>query len=303
MKAHQIELIPTDLTTTLTVTRLYSLFSYYYTPKFSFQGECHEPWEIVYVQSGRVVVETSEYSKTLNQGMMLLHKPWDFHKIHADNVSCYVNILSFSVNRNELLLPVADKSISLDKTELAYLQNIINDGTTIVAGKKRVPEMEMWQAEKFAAHQTVKNLLELLLIRLIRHSLKEKDPDYNDETRKMNSAVLSVINILSDNLGEKLCLNEIAKKVGYSVSRISAIFKEMTGESIIKYFIKMRIRKAQELIMSNSMSFREISDCLGFDTIQYFCTQFKKSTGLTPLQYKNLVQTNDTYCEANFNKI
>ena len=64
----------------------------------------------------------------------------------------------------------------------------------------------------------------------------------------------------------------------------------------------MRIQKAQELILLNQMSFREISDYLGFDTIQYFSSQFKKTTGLTPLQYKKLVQVSDTYCDTNYNK-
>ena len=301
METRRVELIPTDLPDSLNVNRLYCIYSYYYTPKFAFLGESHEPWELVYVQSGRVVVETSDYTQTLNGGMALLHKPWDFHKIRADNISCYVNIISFTVFQNELLLPVADKPLTLDKTEQSYILNIINDGTTIVAGKNHVPEMKKWQTKKFAAHQAVKNLLELLLIRLIRHNLDEKEPDIN-EASKMNSAVLSVINILSDNLCEKLCLNKIAQKVGYSVSRISAIFKEFTGESIINYFIKMRIQKAQELIVSNNMTFQEISDYLAFDTIQYFCSQFKKTTGFTPLQYKKLVQVSDTYCDTNFNK-
>ena len=302
MEVRTIELFPTDLPPTISVRQLFCVYSYYYTPKFSFRGERHAPWEIVFVQSGRVVVETPEYTQTLRRGMCILHKPWIPHKIRADNVSCYVNIISFTAEDDSLILPIADRPFELDKTLQGYLFGIVNDGTTIVAGKNHVPAMKKFQTKKFAAHQTVKNLLELLLIRLIRRSQDEADLESN-EASKMNSAVLSVINILADHLCEKLCLSKIAQKVGYSVSRISAIFKEFTGESIINYFIKMRIQKAQELIVENKMPFREISDYLGFDTIQYFCSQFKKTTGMTPLQYKKFVQSNDTYCDTNFNKV
>lgn len=301
MDVAQVELTPTDLPSTLTIRQLYCVYSYYYTPKFSFRGERHAPWEIVFVQSGRVVVETPYYTQTLTHGMCILHKPWIPHKIRADNVSCYVNIISFTADQDELIMPIADRPIELDKTSQSYLISIVNDGTTIVAGKNHVPEMKKFQTKKFASHQTVKNLLELLLIRLLRRNDDEKESESN-ESSKMNSAVLSVINILADHLCEKLCLDTIARKVGYSVSRISSIFKEYTGESIINYFIKMRIQKAQELILLNQMSFREISDYLGFDTIQYFSSQFKKTTGLTPLQYKKLVQVSDTYCDTNYNK-
>ncbi len=302
MNVRTVELIPTELPPTVSVRQLFCVYSYYYTPKFSYIGEKHAPWEIVFVQSGRVVVETSDYTETLRGGMCILHKPWLPHKIRADNVPCYVNIISFTAEDDTLILPVSDRPIELDHVSQSYMFNIVNDGTTIVAGKNHIPAMKKFQTVKFAAHQAVKNLLELLLIRLIRSNNDEIDLK-NSESSKMNSAVLSVINFLADHLCEKISLERIAKKVGYSVSRISAIFKEFTGESVINYFIKMRIQRAQELIVENKMSFREISDCLGFDTIQYFCSQFKKMTGMTPLQYKKFVQNSDTYCDTNFNKV
>lgn len=302
MEVRTVSLLPTELPSAISVRDLYCVYSYYYTPKFVFNGEQHAPWEIVFVQSGRVVVETPEYTHTLRRGMCILHKPWIPHKIRADNVPCYVNIISFTAEEDTLILPVADRPFELDEVSQNYLFGIVNDGTTIVAGKNHVPEMKKFQVRKFAAHQAVKNLLELLLIRLIRCNNDEIDPK-NSESSKMNSAVLSVINFLADHLCEKISLERIAKKVGYSVSRISAIFKEYTGESIINYFIRMRIQKAQELIVAHTMSLQEISDYLGFDTIQYFCSQFKKMTGMTPLQYKKLVQNSDTYCDTNFNKV
>ena len=156
MEKGYVELTPTDLPLTLSIDQLYSIYSYYYTPQFSFRGECHKPWEIVYVQSGRVIVSTPEYSCPLEQGMMLLHKPLDFHRIRADNISCYVNVISFTVFECETLLPLADKPILLDKTELGYLVNIISDGTSIIAGKNHVPAMKKWETKKFAAHQSSK---------------------------------------------------------------------------------------------------------------------------------------------------
>ena len=51
------------------------------------------------------------------------------------------------------------------------------------------------------------------------------------------------------------------------------------------------------------MSLGDISDYVGFHTIQYFCTLLKKTTGMTPLQYKKFVQNSDTYCDTNFNKV
>lgn len=301
MENRIIHLDPTDLTETLTLKQLHCVYSYYYTPQFAFSGESHEPWEIVYVQSGRVIVETSDYKKTLNEGTAILHKPWEFHKIKADNTSCYVYIISFTVEQNDLLFPAADTPMQIDDTEKLYLLNIISEGTTVVAGKNHIPILPKFKKQNFATSQTVKNLLELLLIRFIRKNDSESSNHGSIITE--NALILSVISLLNENLCSGINLEYIADKVGYSVSRISAIFKNYTGESIINYFIKMRIQKAQELIVANQMSLKNISDYLNFDTVQYFSTQFKKITGLTPIQYKNIVKISSTYCDLNYNKI
>ena len=136
-----------------------------------------------------VIVSTPEYSCPLEQGMMLLHKPLDFHRIRADNISCYVNVISFTVFECETLLPLADKPILLDKTELGYLVNIISDGTSIIAGKNHVPAMKKWETKKFAAHQVVKNLLELFASAPLaqadgRDGLRSGKRDEQDELRR-----------------------------------------------------------------------------------------------------------------------
>ena len=61
--------------------------------------------------------------------------------------------------------------------------------------------------------------------------------------------------------------------------------------SVIQYFIDLRIKKAKELIAEGNMTLKEISEHMDFDTLQYFSTQFKKTTGITPSQYATIIKT------------
>ena len=90
---------------------------------------------------------------------------------------------------------------------------------------------------------------------------------------------------MKENITEKLSLNEIATALGYSTSRFSAIFKQETNNSVINYFIELKIQKACELLSTKELSITQVGEYLNFDTPQYFSAQFKKIMNLTPSQF------------------
>ena len=81
-------------------------------------------------------------------------------------------------------------------------------------------------------------------------------------------------------------VNELCKKIGYSKSYLCRVFHEQTGETIISYAIKIKIKAARRLIREGNLNFSQISDALAFDTPQYFCRVFKRVTGMTPTEFK-----------------
>lgn len=282
---------------TFNVTKMYCTYSYFYSPQYSFIGEYHEPWELVFVQSGSVIIETDKCTKEVNPKQCLLHKPYEFHKIKSNNTTCQVMLISFSVDNNKMFERISGKPLSLNSIQQQYVYDIINNGAVLFAGKNNVPVINDSFDEEFATNQFVKNLLELLLISLVR----------NDNTKIVASkaniqsdvAIVNyIIEYLNNSLTKKLTLHDISKHVGYSVSHISTIFKNSMNVSLMNYYIKLKITYAQTLIAEGKLQLKEISEYLCFDSPQYFSTQFKKITGVTPSQYSTLLKTKKWY----FNK-
>jgi AraC-like DNA-binding protein len=60
------------------------------------------------------------------------------------------------------------------------------------------------------------------------------------------------------------------------------------GTTIEKYFIAQKIEKVKELLVYDELSLSEIADQLGYSSVAYLSSQFKKVTGLTPTYYKSL---------------
>jgi AraC-like DNA-binding protein len=80
----------------------------------------------------------------------------------------------------------------------------------------------------------------------------------------------------------------IAQKLNLDYRYLSNLFSEVEGTTIEKYFISQRIEKVKELLIYDELSLSEIADKLGYSSVAYLSTQFKKITGLTPTFYKSL---------------
>ena len=68
----------------------------------------------------------------------------------------------------------------------------------------------------------------------------------------------------------------------------TTLFSSIESITIEKYAILQRIEKVKELLMYDEMSLSEIADKIGYSSVQHLSQQFKKITGLTPSQFKQL---------------
>ena len=296
----RVYLEPTKLLKILSVKEIFCIYSYWYSPTFNFEGESHEAMELVYVQSGSTVVTTNHYSKVLEQGELIIHKPWDFHKIKANNKACRVFVFSFSLTKSSTLKNITDRVYATTDIDKYFITNILHKGINLVAGKNGKPESN--KPQEYGDSQIVKNSLEMLLIHIANTEPNEKTATQSDILTSTSPIVSKVITYLEEHISTRITLASLAKNIGYSVSRISSIFKKETGDSIIHYLNNLRIQKACEYISSGDKSIMQISEMLSYDSVQYFSTQFKKAIGITPAQFRNEVKTDNAYLKIAFEK-
>ncbi len=80
----------------------------------------------------------------------------------------------------------------------------------------------------------------------------------------------------------------LASELGHDYSYLSNLFSSVEGTTIEKYLINHKIEKAKELLVYDELSLSEISDQLGYSSVQHLSTQFKKVTGLTPSHFRKI---------------
>lgn len=85
---------------------------------------------------------------------------------------------------------------------------------------------------------------------------------------------------------ETMSVADISRAIGTSASYLSRIFKESTGETIIRTINNKRVEKAKMYLRETDLKVYEIADILGFENVTYFSRFFKKHTGISPKDYK-----------------
>ncbi len=69
-------------------------------------------------------------------------------------------------------------------------------------------------------------------------------------------------------------------------SSISKLFSEVEGITLEQYFILQKTEKVKEWLVYNELTLSEIAYRLGYNSVAYLSSQFKKVTGMTPSAFK-----------------
>ncbi|XEC93784.1 helix-turn-helix domain-containing protein [Paenibacillus tarimensis] len=103
---------------------------------------------------------------------------------------------------------------------------------------------------------------------------------------QLSGTMWKIIHYLHQNYREELDLTALSAKFCLSVSRISELVKQATGQSFLPFLHDLRIRHACSLLISTDMSITEIAHEVGFGSYKTFSRIFHDIKGCTPMQYR-----------------
>ncbi len=108
-----------------------------------------------------------------------------------------------------------------------------------------------------------------------------------DGSGSSSDVIEDVVSYIRDNLASDLALEDLAAKANLSPFYFSRLFKKETGFSPHDYILTTRINHAKYLLLTTSLSVKDICFELGFSSESAFCTAFKKKTLQSPGDFKS----------------
>lgn len=102
--------------------------------------------------------------------------------------------------------------------------------------------------------------------------------------------IQSCCDYIESHVCEKLSIDLLATRIGYTGYYLSRRFKEETGVSLNTYIKIVKIERAKMLLSTTQTSIQQISEELSFGTRSFFAETFKSIVGMTPAAYRKKYQ-------------
>lgn len=134
-------------------------------------------------------------------------------------------------------------------------------------------------------HETLANLLDILLYALTRYRGEEKAEE-QENTRSMHQ-FNTFYQLLIDNYQQQHKIDWYAQKLCLTPKYLSSVIKQATGKSAAKWINEVIILHAKRLLYTRrNMTVQQVAFELGFKENATFCRFFKEQTGLRPSEYR-----------------
>ena len=114
---------------------------------------------------------------------------------------------------------------------------------------------------------------------------------------RSNQLTYDTVRVISDyiskNFSADIGRKQIEKTFLVNYDYTNRNFKQIMGQSIVRYRNMLRIDHARLLLSTTEKSVTDIAEETGFGDKYYFSRYFKKIVGVSPLDYKRKAQPND----------
>lgn len=262
---------------------------------FKSDGESHDFWEMVYADRNAIICERDGEELLIKEGEAIFHKPNEYH-IHktSEDESASIFIISF-VSTSPAISYFEGKVVPLDRELTKYVYMIIEEGRRtfdLRHSDEMTKRMPLLDRPSLGGMQVIKNLTEALLINIMREGDGDRiEPMFIVREDFGEYITGQVVDFLQENVRESISIDDICKKLNYARSYLFKHFKAVTGETIMSYFLSLKIKEAKRMLLETDMSVTEIANELSFDTPNYFSKAFKRISGYTPLEYRRVKRT------------
>lgn len=120
-----------------------------------------------------------------------------------------------------------------------------------------------------------------------RMNREEADESADDIPNTRNELIRRALEFIQREYARStLGIKDLAEQIHLNPSYISVLFKEETNQTFSDYLLRLRMRKAKELLRRTDLKIYEICERTGFSSSKYFVKVFREQELITPKHYQ-----------------
>ncbi|MCK0101448.1 GlxA family transcriptional regulator [Pseudohalocynthiibacter sp. F2068] len=175
--------------------------------------------------------------------------------------------------------------------EVSLCRNVfVSDAKYITAsGGTATADLMLHLIEKNHGSDLAVAVADQMVYNAVREATAEQRVSLQSRHGIRNPNLVRAIQIIADSIEDPVSPSVIADEVGISTRQLERLFGRYLNCSPAKYFLDMRLHKAQNLLLQTEQSVTEISLSCGFKTQAHFARVFRAQFGNTPLMHRTKI--------------
>lgn len=235
------------------------------------RGRVLQEYQLLYIVKGRGEFANQATTCDVTKGTIVLLRPGVWHSYRPSKSDGWTEyFIGFSGE-------MVDKAIA---KLFAEDEQIFNVGLKQELVDLYQQAIEVASADRPASQQLLCGVVMHLLGNLNYIAHNSFTADRMDQIIEQSKA------IMQEKAAQNLDLEVLAEQLNVSYSWFRKVFREYTGYPPAKYFMMVKLHRAQYLLVNTQESIKEIAFSLGFKSPEHFYTTFKRVMGSTPSIYR-----------------
>ena len=231
----------------------------------------HAGIELVFVLEGRLSATINGRLTTVAAGELLVNNCYSVHAYTCEECYAIVAIIPLGV------VPSIQKLLTSNR----FRSHVLADD------ERHSLEFLMRMLADHGENAILQKGISYSLLGILADRIPLDPMDSSDQA----DVICGILNYLNDNFTQRLSVEQVAARFGYSRSRFSHLFKSTVGYSLPQYLNLLRCRSVCEALLTTDTSVVDLAVSAGFNNTHTFYSAFKTYYHMTPREYVRLHKT------------
>lgn len=245
------------------------------------ESKIHTDYDIWYVKSGKLCIQTLNSTYTANTGDVIFFYPGNLYTAYANEVNCHIIYTHFDFG-------IGNSFRILDNFNLAGIipAALIQEQSQVFKNN-----YERMHERSVTSVFLLKGYFFTFLAEIIQihrnHNIIQRfpsDPQKESKAGKL-TAMQPVLEYINNNLNSSLRVSDFACLANMSEKYFAAYFKKALGISPSQYAFQLKMNRARDYIYSKKYSIKQIASLLGYPDQYAFSKAFKKYYNVPPSKF------------------
>lgn len=236
---------------------------------------------------GEITLQINERAFTIQSGMFCILKrnnTWQVSHYSEDiNIVCVLSQKNDYITQLNNTLLLLDFKFKIDENPCYKLQGtIFNELITLFHLMKEVMKREVAMLKK----EIIQNYLCLVFCTILSETVQNV---YGTHSNKYANEILrKFIILLGEHCKHERKLSFYADRLFVSPKYLSVLIQKASGRTARQWIIDFVIAESKRLLQNSQLTILEVCYEMNFPNQSFFTKFFRKHTGQTPTEYKNL---------------